>query len=537
MPSLLKSARMQPDFAVVDGDDDPNEQYAAEDGWEFASVSGQQIGIRTSALEEKCTAIEMLLCYARELGSGFGPYAVETLDLVMPLFNFYFHEGVRFASAAVVPHCLAALVGNVDSATSVAVFGRVVDAYLKAMIGESDDMTFVSQLFMTFSECLMVAGPGCLNGDQQQRVYQVMVELFEKVLASINSRNGNKSAAAAQGQGQGQGGNEDEEADVDVEVDDEMVLAENEAMDSISKCIRTIVKLHPGFVPYIDSLFPYFMQFSNDSTGYGLQWSLCVYDDLIEMMGPLSFKYAPSTFFPIFSTGISAIPTSPDVAQACLYGVGLMAQYGGQEYYPAIVSQFLPAIKSILLHHLSQKKAPAANVEDEEGYIFAIENATSSLLKIVLNLHDYLVSSNISVPDLLLLWFNSMPILQDDEEATLNYQFLLSLLTSSSSSPSSPSPSSLSFTSQIASKYPLASLLSLIPNNPTPAAIDSLVHLSTMVVDSLVLDFLPRDLGSQLLAGLNSFISSYSSSQDVKSQVWSRIPLDKQLSLHKLGYI
>lgn len=53
------------DMNAVDGDDD----------WQFVSIGEQQnFGIRTAGLEEKATACQMLVCYARELKEGFADY-------------------------------------------------------------------------------------------------------------------------------------------------------------------------------------------------------------------------------------------------------------------------------------------------------------------------------------------------------------------------------------------------------------------------------------------------------------------------------
>lgn len=42
----------------------------------------QRLGIKTTVLEEKLTAVEMLFCFAKELGPSFAEYAVPVLDLV-----------------------------------------------------------------------------------------------------------------------------------------------------------------------------------------------------------------------------------------------------------------------------------------------------------------------------------------------------------------------------------------------------------------------------------------------------------------------
>ena len=46
-------------------------------------MSGKRITIRTSMLEEKATACNMLCCYADELKTGFFPY-VEQVPVALP---------------------------------------------------------------------------------------------------------------------------------------------------------------------------------------------------------------------------------------------------------------------------------------------------------------------------------------------------------------------------------------------------------------------------------------------------------------------
>jgi importin-5 len=48
----------------------------------------------------------MLVCYAKELKEGFAPYTEEVTKLMVPLFKFYFHDGVRSAAAESMPYLL-----------------------------------------------------------------------------------------------------------------------------------------------------------------------------------------------------------------------------------------------------------------------------------------------------------------------------------------------------------------------------------------------------------------------------------------------
>jgi hypothetical protein len=75
------------------------DQEEDREGWETITMDGQQIGIRTSAIEEKCQAFETLVIYCSTLGARFAPYLMQALELALPALRFYFHEGVREAAS------------------------------------------------------------------------------------------------------------------------------------------------------------------------------------------------------------------------------------------------------------------------------------------------------------------------------------------------------------------------------------------------------------------------------------------------------
>jgi hypothetical protein len=62
-------------------------------------MDGQSVAIRTSTIEDKLHALEMLVVHSSTLGGGFAPYVTQTLEIALPGLRFYFHDGVREASA------------------------------------------------------------------------------------------------------------------------------------------------------------------------------------------------------------------------------------------------------------------------------------------------------------------------------------------------------------------------------------------------------------------------------------------------------
>jgi len=62
--------------------------------WQKCAIYVQQsFGIRTSGLEEKATACQMLVCYARELKDGFAAYTEDVVKIMVSHLKFYFHDG------------------------------------------------------------------------------------------------------------------------------------------------------------------------------------------------------------------------------------------------------------------------------------------------------------------------------------------------------------------------------------------------------------------------------------------------------------
>jgi hypothetical protein len=101
MQPLLKTAQMKIEVTELDPDEDSSN--IEEEGWEVVNSDGQKFGIKTSAMEDKCTAYEMLVVYSRDLGPHFLPYLPQVVELVSAGVKFYLHEGIRLASLNIIP--------------------------------------------------------------------------------------------------------------------------------------------------------------------------------------------------------------------------------------------------------------------------------------------------------------------------------------------------------------------------------------------------------------------------------------------------
>lgn len=66
----------------------------------------QKFGIKTAGLDDKVTAMQMLVVYAKDLKDGFADYAEPVTKIMVPHLKFFFHELVRAAAAEILPYLL-----------------------------------------------------------------------------------------------------------------------------------------------------------------------------------------------------------------------------------------------------------------------------------------------------------------------------------------------------------------------------------------------------------------------------------------------
>ena len=104
MPQILKVASLKIEVTLLDKEDvaevEENEEVQCLDSGE------DTFSVKTTGLEEKATACQMIMCYARELKYAFQDYVEETVQIMIPLLNFYFHERIRTAAAECLPYLI-----------------------------------------------------------------------------------------------------------------------------------------------------------------------------------------------------------------------------------------------------------------------------------------------------------------------------------------------------------------------------------------------------------------------------------------------
>ena len=83
MPPLMELASAKADIQLLD-DEEQVARVEEEEGWDLVPLKGKMIGIRTSILEDKHMAIELIVVYAQQLEAAFEPYVREIMEKVAP---------------------------------------------------------------------------------------------------------------------------------------------------------------------------------------------------------------------------------------------------------------------------------------------------------------------------------------------------------------------------------------------------------------------------------------------------------------------
>uniref|UniRef100_A0A7N6BL69 TOG domain-containing protein n=1 Tax=Anabas testudineus TaxID=64144 RepID=A0A7N6BL69_ANATE len=404
MGPLMKTASIKPEVALLDTQD--MENISEDDGWEFVNLGDQQsFGIKTAGLEEKATACQMLVCYAKELKEGFVEYTEQVVKLMVPLLKFYFHDDILFVSLDILTHFTAesmplllecARVRGPEYLTQMWHF--MCDALIKA-IGTEPDSDVLSEIMHAFAKCVELMGDGCLNNEHFEELGGILKGKLEEHFKNQELRQAKR---------------QDEDYDEQVE---ETLQDEDENDVYILTKVSDI--LHSVFSSYKEKVLPWFEQLLQlivqlicpNRPWADRQWGLCIFDDVVEHCSPSSFKYAEYFLRPMLQ---SLCDSSPEVRQAAAYGVGVMAQYGGENYRP-FCTEAIPLLVRVI---------QAADSRSKEN-VNATENCISAVGK-VMRFRPECVNVNEILPH----WLSWLPLNEDKEEAVHTFDFLCDLIES-----------------------------------------------------------------------------------------------------------
>lgn len=402
MPPLLQSAQLKPDVTITSADSDADIDDD-DDSIETITLGDKRIGIKTSVLEEKATACNMLCCYADELKEGFFVWIDQVAPTLVPLLKFYFHEEVRRAAVSAMPELLRSAKLAVEKGQSQ---GRdesyvkqlsdyIVPALVEALHKEPE-VEICASMLDALNECVQISGP--LLDESQVRC---IVDEIKHVITASSSRKHERMERSKA---------EDFDAD-ERELLDEENEQEEEVFDQVGDCLGTLIKtFKASFLPMFDELSSYLTpMWGKDRTAEERRIAICIFDDVVEHCREAALRYY-DTYLPFLLEACN--DENPDVRQAAVYGIGVCAEFGGSVFKP-LVQEALSRLDVVIRH---------PNAQHSEN-IMAYDNAVSALGKICQFHRD-----SINAPQLVPAWLGCLPIKGDLIEAKLVHDQLCSMV-------------------------------------------------------------------------------------------------------------
>ncbi len=398
MPPLMELASAKADIQLLD-DDEQISSFQQEEGWELVPLKGKVIGIKTSTLEDKHMAIELIVIYAQQLEEAFEPYVLEIMDKVaLPGLAFFFHDPVRIASAKSVPMLLNSYkkAHGERSASMAKLWELAVEKILEVLSAEPAIDT-LAEMYQCFYESVEVLGKDCLSPTH-------MAAFIESAKSTIEDYQVRVKKRAEDNQDIEDGEEESEEMLFAIEDDQTLLSDMNKAFHTIFKNQET------SFLPAWQRLIPFYQEFATSSDSTQRQWALCIYDDVLEFCGDQSWSYQNHIRQPLIDGMQDTVPAN---RQAACYGIGIAAQKGGAPWSD-FVAQSLQVLFSIC-------QTPYAR---EDDHIYATENACASISKIL----QANASKVPNIQEVISLWISTLPVVNDEEAAPYAYMFLAGLI-------------------------------------------------------------------------------------------------------------
>jgi len=400
MPPLMELASAKADIQLLD-DEEQVEQVQQEEGWELVPLKGKVIGIKTSTLDDKHMAIELLVVYAQVLEGSFAPYVANVMEkIALPGLAFFFHDPVRVVSAKCVPQLLNSYkkAFGIPSDQVTALWNGTIVKVLEVLSAEPAIDT-LAEMYQCFYESVEVMGKNCLTPE--------LMSIFMD--AATSALEDYKDRVAARAEEKAETNPEEGEED-----SDEMLFAiedDQTLLSDMNKAFHCIFKNHGNsFLPHWERLHVTYNDFLKSQDPTQRQWGLCIMDDVLEFCGEQSFNYQAYIVEPLIAGCRDPAPAN---RQAAAYGIGVAAHKGGPQW-----SQFLGAAVEVLF---SVTQFPNARGDDD---VYATENACAAIAKVL----HYNASSVANQPQVTSQWIDTLPVVNDEEAAPYAYAYLAQLI-------------------------------------------------------------------------------------------------------------
>lgn len=407
MPTLLFAAMQQAEFEVdpstlPDDDDDASSSTDNED-IQIAQVNDRCLSIRTSILEEKATACQLLTSMVTDLEETFFPYAEQVTQVLAPLMTDSVHSDIRSSSISSMPalvKCVAIASQNSEAIKQMVDFtlGRLVNA-----LTSEPELDLVMNIMQSMKMCIANA----LAHHPHVRLNEAQLkELVNGLLLILGDSFQRRAVQRAQKIVD----DSEEYEDVlsghshsDDGDDDENENLEQELQFVMGDCIGGLAQTHgEQFFPVFQAiLWEKILELSAEHClAEDRKLALYILDDVLEYCGDAAMNQM-DVFLPLLIDVLKTSDGYPPLVQASSYGMGICARLGG-ERFAKHAELCLTLLRGVLMH-------PQAR---DPYNLNATDNAVSAFGLIC----EY-QSSVVDAATLFPQWLSMLPLRGDLEES------------------------------------------------------------------------------------------------------------------------
>ncbi|KAL3309623.1 Importin-5 [Cichlidogyrus casuarinus] len=390
MPQIMKAASLDLDLCVLN---DQEAEKLDEETWDVVKVDNDQnFAMHTSSLEEKSSAMQMLVTFARELKEAFYDYCEEVLKLMLKSLDFVCDE-IRQNAADALPHLLY-IVKLSNQSSLVSVWDRVFHDLFKVLENE-DEVEVLTDQIESLAACVEVLGSGAfLTEEQINQIKGLMERFFEKNIEN------------------------ERELDMESEEEEELADEKEEKLLILAKVYdlnNALFKvLGVKAVDDLKQLIPYWIQLSQSDMHEELKLGLCFWGDLIQYGGDASWQYKDH-FMQVVGQGLSH--EEKMIRVDSVYAAGLIAMYGPKEFSP-FLKELLPWVIKLI--------ETADGRSDELNFV--TENAISCMAKFLKYRPEIFEQDSKVKDEILTKWLDWLPVWEDLAEIEHVYNYLCDLV-------------------------------------------------------------------------------------------------------------
>ncbi|KAH3757573.1 ARM family protein [Pelomyxa schiedti] len=399
MPSVLARATISADVSFTGGTTD-------DMGWEVFQYGEKEQGPHTSLLEDKGTALHVLLEYTTSLGEVFFPYIEQVAQIFSSHMTFYYSDSIRFEASSSPPFIVKCILkhlkvsGTQDKPVLFKVWHLLFDSLVKAARDEPDRSTLAAQL-SSIKECLEYIKEPSLTARQ--------IEDFVGAASGILKESRIACSDLTQ------------EADSDDECpDDEELISEHSVLQNVCDALGFLSAHHAReYSPFFHThILPQAQQMmAPTQEWFEQQQGMCLLIDIIEHSTVMGLPLLGIAMDPLLSFAKSP---NANLRQTAFYGLGICGKNGWPEFTAYLAN-------SLRILHASIKD-PKSRIDEEASC--ATDNAISAIARICeghgiittqavfsFPFFTLMLAPQIPLNEVLPFWLECLPLSSDEEES------------------------------------------------------------------------------------------------------------------------